>query len=155
LVPEAIRRAAAASTTGYISSVRLRHEPLPSCCLVWAQGYSQPVRAESCRDASGHNAIEINEWSTLGAEFGKLCHLHRADCGIVNHGMTSAIVMDAFLSRLVRWTTGWPFFGREEHEAQTRQQQLQGRPQSSFSSRFTAGTSGFFILSQSGERPDR
>ena len=41
-------------------------------------------------DASGHNAIEINEWSTLGAEFGKLCRLHRADCGIVNHGMTSA-----------------------------------------------------------------
>jgi len=43
-------------------------------------------------DASGHNAIEINEWSTLGAEFGKLCRLHRADSGIVNHGMTSAIV---------------------------------------------------------------
>jgi hypothetical protein len=43
-------------------------------------------------DASGHNAIEINEWSTLGAQFGKLCRLHRADCGIVYHGMTSAIV---------------------------------------------------------------
>jgi hypothetical protein len=101
-------------------------------------------------DASGHNAIEINEWSTLGAEFGKLCHLHRADCGIVNHGMTSAIVMDAFLSRLVRWTTGWLFFGREEHEAQTRQQQHQRRPQSSSASRFTAGASEFFILRQSG-----
>jgi hypothetical protein len=29
------------------------------------------------------------------------------------------------------------------------------RPQSSSASRFTAGASGFFILSQSGERPER
>jgi hypothetical protein len=49
-------------------------------------------------DASGRNAIEINKWSTLGAELGKLCRLHRADCGIVNHGMTSAIVADRMLS---------------------------------------------------------
>jgi hypothetical protein len=45
-------------------------------------------------DASGRNAIEVNEWSTLGAEFGKLCRLHLADRGVVNHGMTSAIVAD-------------------------------------------------------------
>jgi hypothetical protein len=32
---------------------------------------------------------------------------------------------------------------------------LASRPQSSSASRFTAGAAGFFILSQSGERPER
>jgi hypothetical protein len=35
------------------------------------------------------------------------------------------------------------------------EQQTAHRPQSSSASRFTAGASEFFILSQSGERPER
>jgi hypothetical protein len=65
---------------------------------VWAQGSrSQFELNRAVMDASGYNAIEINEWSTLGAEFGKLCRLHLADRGVVNHGMTSAIVADRML----------------------------------------------------------
>jgi hypothetical protein len=38
-------------------------------------------------DASGHHAIEINEWSTFGAELGKFYRLDRADqgAGVINH----------------------------------------------------------------------
>jgi len=37
----------------------------------------------------------------------------------------------------------------------TLQDRVRYRPQSSSASRFTAGATGFFILSQSGERPER
>jgi hypothetical protein len=53
----------------------------------------------------------------------------------------------------------------EQREAEKEQEELSGgflklrepfhRPQSSSASRLTAGASGFFILSQSGERPER
>jgi hypothetical protein len=42
-----------------------------------------------------------------------------------------------------------------EGEMRSRLHRHRSLPQSSSASRFTAGASGFFILSQSGDRPDR
>jgi hypothetical protein len=63
-------------------------------------------------DASGHNAIEINEWSTFRAEFGKLYRLHRADrrAGVVNHVYdcrsslqgVGFLLRGSYLSKIVR-----------------------------------------------------
>jgi hypothetical protein len=47
-----------------------------------------------------------------------------------------------------------PFAGRARQRCALEQQRTH-RLQSSSSSRFTAGCAGFFILSQSGERPER
>src|SRR5262245_47177809 len=82
------------------------------CCLaVWCR--HKRARSEfelnhCLMDASGHNAIEIHERSTLPAELGKLLRRGRWRIGVVNH--LSAFFALGFIiglasPRIVRATT--------------------------------------------------